>query len=242
MTIFKKNNYIKFIPTEKKYELIIDPPKPASDFIPEWYKKINSHLTDEKVHRYPINNFGHESNLTVKRCLPFFDTMTSGYIATLPCDIVFVDPNKYHNRVIWDVSFDPVGSHGPEQIKGMPLPKDKTYLLKWNFQFIIKTPPGYSCYFFHPKYKFDLPFLTLDGIVDTDTHPVSVNFPFLINTNFMGKISKGTPICQIFPFKRENWKMNIEKYNKKNKFAMDYLKLTVDHSYKKRFWKKKEYN
>jgi hypothetical protein len=232
---------IEFIPINDLTKEIIFPPQLASKFIPDWYKNINSHLTENNVHRYPLNSHGHESNLTVKRCLPFFDTITSGYIITLPCDVVFVDPQKYNNRVIWDVSFEPIGSHGIEQIFGMPLPEDKNSILKWNFNYIIKTPPGYSCYFSHPKYRFDLPFTTLDGIVDTDKHIVPVNFPFLISENFMGKIKMGTPICQIYPFKRDSWKMSVEKVNKKNIFMMDKLKLIVDNSYKNRFWEKKKF-
>lgn len=231
---------IEFIPIDDFVENVINPPQPASNFIPNWYKNMSPYI-NEDVHnfRYPGSIL---TNLTVKKCMPFFDTITSGYMVTLPCDIVFVDPEQYNgNRVIWKTSFDPVGQHSLSQIKNMPLPENKNFIWKWIFNFIIKTPPGYSCFFSHPKHRYDLPFLTLDGIVDTDTHTNPVNFPFFINDNFRGKIKKDTPICQIFPFKREQWKMSKGSVKKENKFIFEKLALMVENSYKKTFWQKKKY-
>jgi hypothetical protein len=231
---------ILFIPIDKKTESIVDYPEPASKFIPEWYKNLSSTIESDSK-SYILKN-SQETNFTIKKCIPFFDTITNGYIVKLPCDVVFVNSEDYNgHRVIWKASFDPIGQHGIDQIKGMPLPKEKNFIWKWNFNFIIKTPPGYSCYFSHPKYMFDLPFLTLDGIVDTDKHISPVNFPFLINDNFMGKIKMGTPICQIFPFKRDKWKMQKEKYNEKNSFFYDKFDLMVENSYKLRFWDRKKF-
>jgi hypothetical protein len=231
---------IEFVPINELVENIVDPPKPAINFIPDWYRNMSSYIEENtKVFRYPNSK---ESNLTLKKCMPFFDTLTSGYMITLPCDIVFVDPEQYNgNRIIWDTSFNPIGTHSMKQLKNMPLPENKNFIWKWNFDYIIKTPPGYSCLFFHPKYRYDLPFLTLDGFVDTDTHEVPINFPFLISDNFKGKIKKGTPICQILPIKRDNWRMSKQKVLQENKFVFEKFTLMVENYYKKMFWHKKEY-
>jgi hypothetical protein len=61
--------------------LDIEKPKPASDFIPDWYKTMESYIGGKKV---PINA---GSTATIKRCMPVFDAITAGYIITLPADV-----------------------------------------------------------------------------------------------------------------------------------------------------------
>jgi hypothetical protein len=51
--------------------------------------------------------------------------------------------------------------------------------------------------------------LTLTGVVDTDAYPLVVLFPFMMKNTFEGVIEKGTPVVQIIPFKREDWKKRI---------------------------------
>ena len=46
----------------------------------------------------------------------------------------------------------------------------------------------------------------LPGIVDTDRSPQPINFPFFIKKNFVGTIEVGTPVVQLIPFKRDDWK------------------------------------
>lgn len=235
---FKKDKkIISFIPKNDLVENVMDCPKPAINFIPDWYKEINPYRKDPFYQRFPTKMH----NSTVKVCMPFFDTMTAGYMITLPCDLTFVDKNKYPHKVYWDTNFVPVGEHPLEQVNGLTFPNNYNIILKWLFYFVIKTPPGYSCYFSHPKYRFDLPFLTLDGIVDTDNHPLLINFPFLMNDNFEGVLKKGTPIVQIFPFKREKWKSLL--LNQKNNYDFEYEKYLTYSSkfYKNNFWKRKKY-
>ena len=50
-----------------------------------------------------------------------------------------------------------------------------------------------------------MPFYVLPAIVDTDKHPINVNFPFFIRKDFEGTLPMGTPIMQIIPFKRDIW-------------------------------------
>jgi DNA modification methylase len=82
-------------------------------------------------------------------------------------------------------------------------------------------------------------------VVDTDMYKLGVEFPFqLLNTitEDIFVLEKGTPICQVIPFKRENWKSEAvpfdEKANKKNGFE---LKSKIVRSYKTQFWQKKTY-
>jgi hypothetical protein len=235
--LFKK---IKFLPINDLTENIIDPPLPSTNFIPSWYKEMSSFIDTKEKNFRQINS--NEINFTLKKCAPFFDSIASGYTITLPCDIVFVDPEKNNgNRIIWKAPFVPVGEHSLMQAKNMPLPENKNIIWKWMFYYVIKTPPGYSCLFSHPKNIFDLPFFTLDGIVDTDIFPTPINFPFLIDKNFRGIIKMGTPICQIFPFKREKWKSSKEKFYLKTFLNSEKTFLMVSDAYKKTFWSKKSY-
>lgn len=230
---------IKFIPHSELADNLLDPPVPASRTIPEWFKKISQKINSKFEHRFPDG----KSNKTVKTCIPFLDTLTSGYMITAPCDIIFVDPNEWDGRrVLWDVDWAVIEGHSPGQLGGMPLPDGYSHeALKWTIPWAVKTPPGYSLLYTHPFNRFDLPFQTLTGIVDTDTFDVPVNLPFLIKDNFMGKIEKGTPIAQIIPIKREHWISSKGTYSSKNNLFVQKLRTIVDASYRLQWWKKKRY-
>lgn len=231
---------IKFIPTMESMDYIdIDPPKPAILEIPKWYKQTGLYINPElKLHKNEKNN----SNLTIKSCVPVFDAITSGYILTTPCDIDFVDPKVFGFRVTWDSTFTAITEHGHDQTKLVPLP-DKYEPIAFKFESFwrIVPPKGYSLLFTHPFYRFDLPFITTTGIVDSDKFTKAINLPFFIEKNFIGKIEKGTPIAQIIPIKRERWESQREKYDPKYKFFHDNLFLKSFKSYKKRWWEKKIY-
>ena len=109
----------------------------------------------------------------------------------------------------------------------------------------IKTPPGYSCIFTQPFNRVSS-FKIIDGIVDTDTFDTQINFPFY----WTGAIDKptvlkeGTPMVQVIPFKREKWKMNIERENfdrVEEDLNMIKRQSKIFDNYKTKFWNKKEY-
>ena len=69
------------------------------------------------------------------------------------------------------------------------------------------------------------------------------NVPFFIKSNFEGVIPCGTPMFQIIPFKRENWKsekdISLKDLDKKHEF----LNLRTMHGYyKNKFWNRKSYD
>jgi hypothetical protein len=86
----------------------------------------------------------------------------------------------------------------------------------------------------------DLPFQTLSAIVDTDKHDVPTHFPFFMKHGFEGKIPVGTPIVQIIPFKRQEWKSVTDDYDK-DSAAMFKETILVEDNYKKNTWEKKSY-
>jgi hypothetical protein len=66
---------IEFNPVSKLSELTVPPPKPAKNYLPEWYKNIKPFHTNPPE----FNDLG-RPNRTVKMCVPFADSMISGYI------------------------------------------------------------------------------------------------------------------------------------------------------------------
>ena len=77
-------------------------PKPASRIVPEWFRKFEGVVNGQE---------------TIKKCVPFLDAMTTGYMITLAADI-YVDKNG-----IQQISKHSVVTHHPEeQIGEMKIP------------------------------------------------------------------------------------------------------------------------
>lgn len=213
----------------------IEQPQPASKFIPDWYKNMESYMGGNKK-----PNGNGNTDATIKRCMPVFDAITAGYIITLPAD-VYVSIKEEKQFFEWStlglVSFHPV-----EQAPEHPARNQHAYP-KWNNPWAIKTPKGYSTLFTQPMHRESV-FTILPGIVDTDTYTAPVNFPMVINDpNFEGLIPKGTPIAQVIPFKREGWQMEIgsEKELKEQHSITQKLQTKFFDRYKSMFWSRKEY-
>jgi hypothetical protein len=213
---------IKFISIDPG--LHVDPPRAASKFLPSWYRKLEPVIDGVE---------------TIKKCVPFLDSMTSGYMVTLAADVYFNGEGfeQVSKRGV-------VSEHILDQVKDISLPDEYSgQPYKWINMFSIKTPKGYSTMFSHPFNRLDLPFYSLGGIVDTDTFPVPVNFPFFIRKDFKGVIPAGTPIAQAFPFKRTDWSMDLDDQSG--------IEVPIDYFihanppfnyYKRKFWKRKRYS
>ena len=225
-------------------------PKPASSFVPDWYKDMESYLSDEKK---PTGEGGTTS--TIKRCMPVFDAIINGYIITTYTDVWISqkptfneDETPTDKTVPWYEwpSFGPIQWHPVEQAPNHPnkgdLPTGASYP-KWINPWSIITPPGYSTLFTAPMHRNSV-FTILDGVVDTDTYDAAVNFPFVLNDwGFEGLIPAGTPMAQVIPFQRESWEMKIgaqEELNNQNKTTVR-LRTRFFDSYKSQFRQVKEY-
>lgn len=229
---------IQFEPFEEFAEHILEAPKPAKEYIPDWYKNLDRTRSQYKHHILPNLS----SNLTAKACVPLLDAFLTGYIIATPCDVLVVKDPAYPHRLNWSYEFPLVDTHKEDQIKGMPLAKEfEPAPYKWNSPWVIRTPKNYSVLFTHPLNHFDLPFHTLSGVVDTDSYTMPVNFPFLLREDFEGVIPKGTPIAQVIPIRRDSWVSEKTTYSEKSKFMLDDLRSTITRAYKERFWNKKEY-
>jgi hypothetical protein len=200
--IFKKESK-KIVFTsisEYAYE-VSEPPKPASLFIPEWWKKMSLFTYEDNKLR--INN--RQTNYTAKKCVPMLDGMISGYIVTLWADVlVSTDDQLGYPNIDWRVS-SPIFEVQPlEATKGIPTPEGYSPIVfKFLNQWRMKTPSGYSSIIIPFMGDPDPVFKPLPGIVDTDKYEQEITINGWIKKDFNGIIKKGTPLCQIIPFKRE---------------------------------------
>jgi hypothetical protein len=220
-------------------------PKPASRYVPDWYKNLESYISGEKK---PDGNA--MSTATIKRCMPVFDAINSGYIIPTPCDIwvkqvpLEEDPEKTQPYYEW-ANFGIIQFHPIEQAPVHPNNNGHTASYpKWINSWAIKTPPGYSVAFVQPWHR-DSVFTILPGIVDTDTYSAPVNFPFVLNepTKFEGLIPAGTPMAQVIPFQREPWEMELggqEELINQSK-VVNLLRTKFFDSYKTQYRQIKEY-
>jgi hypothetical protein len=219
-------------------------PEPAKKFIPEWYRRTENYMGNEKK---PNGNA--QTSATIKKCMPVFDAITAGYIITTYADI-FVSRQTiqinsgetitspwYEWPSIESIQFHPIEQaplHPDNQ--NSPYPK---FMNPWG----MKTPKGYSVLFIPPMHR-KTPFNILPGIVDTDTYVPPVNFPFVLSDpNFEGMIPAGTPVAQIIPFKRESWLSSVSTKEIFNQI-IDVNKKLSSHffdKYKSFFWHRKDY-
>jgi hypothetical protein len=189
-------------------ESVLPRPIPAVLGLPDWFKALPQKAFNPTM--------GKEVE-TVKKCPPFIDAMTYGFLILLPIDLKVQDGEFTWNfdvpeGVVSEYSHSPIGFHDPSQIAGTPFFDEDRFIIKFNNFWTIEAPPGYSLLFTHPVNRTDLPFTTLTGLVDCDTfYDSPLNFPARWHdTGFNGVLPKGTPVAQCLPVKRESWTGNFD--------------------------------
>lgn len=216
-------------------------PKPCFQDIPEWYKDIDSYLNNNKM-PFPGGN----TSATIKKCMPVFDVISSGYFLYTYVDISIQQVYDENSKKImpfysWP-AHTPIDFHPPAQAethpqnRGISIPK---FINPWS----IKTPKGYSLYISQPAHR-DLPFTIFPAIVDTDKYTNPINFIFTLNDpNWEGIIPAGTPMAQIMPFKRDSWKMKLgsDIDKKEAQGISDTVRSRFFDVYKNKYRSQKEY-
>jgi hypothetical protein len=245
---------IEFSAHEDYFAQKEDYPIPIKLNIPEWYKKLDHTFL----------------NKTVKGCMPFLDTLTSGYLLKMPQDFNIrhnID-NKNEKGEEFKDSLQTFGLnemsqllnakhinlnsgvdvHYLKQLEGSPFIERNKNLPFYKIinPWKIKTPKGYSCLFVTPLNNSDDRFSIISGIVDTDTFPNEINFPIVINGDkyptLETTIKKGTPYVQIIPFKRDDWKMTVKPRKQKEiQNSRLFYGLKLLNIYKEKYWVKKSW-
>jgi hypothetical protein len=231
---------LEIIPFEE-YDDSLKTIVPSSTKIPEWYKNIKP--TVEGIKTFLLSRKPSDTNSTIKRCVPFLDAMSNGYMVTLSCDVEVAKHEDGSPMMMWRVNKEIITTHDKSSWDGLKIGTEfHQEAFKWNNGLSFKTPNDYSCLFTHPINRTDLPFFTISGLVDTDTYPLPTQFPFFLKKDFTGIIEAGTPIAQIILIKRDNWNHKINKYDgeySRKKYSIFFSKII--RSYKNQFWHKKIY-
>jgi len=184
-------------------------PAPAADGLPDWLRTMPAHAFSGVV--------GGEDD-TVKRCPPFIDAMTHGFLMPLACDVAVKN-----GELSWDSDLpfvpglpaprSPIGFHDASQAAGTPLFVDDRVLIKFHNFWTIEAPEGWSLLFTHPAGRFDLPFTTLSGLVACDRYRDAwIHFPARWDDpDFAGVLPRGTPVAQCVPIKRAKWDLQVSE-------------------------------
>jgi hypothetical protein len=238
----KKKTIIEFIDTTDE----IHPefyPRPAKLTLPDWYKNTSSYKGGKKEAYMDERGF---TSATMKRCMPFFDAMTSGYTLFSHIDVQVSGPE--YNRLLKWPSGGALGWHARWQLGEYPeVSKNLENIPKWVNPWVVKTDPGYSCLFINPMNYGNSIFHCFEGVVDTDTFLSPVNFPFFLkNNSWEGVIPAGTPIMQVIPFRRDSFSHVISKKSDEKNKNLKSIQSLIDsiffNAYRNHFWYRKEYD
>lgn len=237
--VFVRQNTFVSQPWGSEVEINLPAPSPSIKFVPEWYNKSERWLrADGPV----VQNYS--ANQGVKHCVPFLESMTSGYIFELWTDVQVTLKENGDPYFTWMSQPDPILVRDQDSGALIPRPVGHHGLhLSWVGQWGMKLPKGYSYLLTHPANRFDLPFTTLTGIVDGDTFMAAGLIPFFVREGFEGIIKAGTPIAQIYPFKRDDWKSELGGTSLRQEVIQQAYdsRRVVGGLYKKIHWKRKKY-
>ncbi|RWI20381.1 DUF6065 family protein [Mesorhizobium sp.] len=181
---------------------VIAPPVAAKTVLPDWFRKLPP---VDQQQASATNN-----GLTVKRCMPFLDAMTTGWILPLAATVrLEIKDGGSAVDAGWEFDRVMVSNHGAHQVAGNP--KEPAPPCKFHNYWSIRTPPGWSCLFLPPLNRPAQPFECVAGIVDTDTYAAHIHFPFFATApDGLYVIEKATPLVQVIPFRREDSALKAE--------------------------------
>lgn len=231
---------IEFLPASKEAELDVTHPVPARTLIPDWYKESKSF--------YNGNTFSLDEEFkvqsTIKQCMPVLDALTAGYVQPSWTELYIEDKGDDFSYAFPNGP-SPVRTRTMDAFQKMPIPEGfHNQVFTWERYWGIKTPRGYSTLIMTPAYRDDLPFRCVTGIIDTDAHHDPGAVSFFIQRGFTGIIPVGTPLFQMIPFKRDDWKSVKHTYEYREELYRGRQKVRnfFVGGYKKLYWSKKSFD
>ena len=183
-------------------------PVPISKSMPQWYKEA------DRFAKKPDGEYwiGPDKGKipTWKACPAILDILTTGYSLVTPCDIeFFLDDAGQIDVKIEDKMYQDFAT------RRTPMPQFRhpegyyNYHFAWMPDWAVKVPEGYSVLYVSPFNRYDLPIMTVSGIIDNDKVNLPGSFPFFVQKGWTGILPAGTPYAQLLPFLREDWKSEI---------------------------------
>ena len=226
---------IKFNPVTRLIEQHVISPQPARNYMPDWYKILPA-FRDGKF-------TDGAQDKTIKLCVPFADSLSFGYIQETWQEINIGSKGE---AFTFNFPTDPKIMSFRDSVPDFEIPDQYyPYVFTWHSPSVSQLPKGYSALITHPLNRFDLPFLTLSGVMDCDTYNHSLedsNLPFLLKKGFEGVIPIGTPMYQIIPFKREDWSSSKNEYDANKQIQHEQkIRRYFYGGYKKLHWKRKSF-
>jgi hypothetical protein len=203
-------------------------PKPAQEYIPEWWKNTPT-VKSKRIFNGSIPG-------NVKSCPSFTDYFTKGYI--LP---MWTDSSLYYDSSTeqwkWATSNQDFSweNHSNSQyldyVDHKFLNKNSFFVFKTQIPWNVFTTKGYSLYQLPTFFHFNDDFSVVPGVRDTDLYH-EINLQILIHSDKKEIfIPRGTPLAQYIPFKREKTNYNVRQANKKDLSKIN----THDFNIKSRF-------
>lgn len=173
---------------------VLPPPVPAKEVMPAWFKRLPA---VDQAQLTPTNNA-----LTVKRCMPFVDALTAGWVLPLAATVrLEVRDGGRTVNAGWDFDRVMVSNHNSHQVAGNP--REPRPPCKFHNYWTIRTPPGWSCLFVSPLNRPNPVVEVAAGIVDTDAYVSLIHFPFFaVAADGIHTLEKAMPLVQVIPFQR----------------------------------------
>lgn len=219
-------------------------PSPSKTIVPKWFSASDKVWKDNNGN--PFTGYDGNPTLSFKNCPALLDIFTTGYVLKTPCDIEFIKNDKKTTVSIDPNYIDFCSSRDP--MPGFVTPSgymDEHF--HWYPNWGIGLPKGYSALYTSPINRFELPFITVAGIIDSDQMNTPGLMPFFLKNDFSGVLKAGTPYVQIFPFKREDWQMDTVYYTyneilERHEDQAKILRVPGGGAYKRTFWQRKRYS
>ena len=189
----------------------------AKSVKPEWWNNMKFHEYNRGI-----------KQATIRSCPAMDDWLKSGWYLMSNRDIIVKN-----GRLDGDTEDHWVATHEFDGGCEMPSPTHPSAQMGYAFQYLhdddapvkgafkmrnpwnIKTPPGYSTFYLDPFLFQNKYFATWQGVIDTDTFNTNYDNAQIIfypRVNHSFVIPKGTPLCQVIPFKREEWQATYITY------------------------------
>jgi hypothetical protein len=191
-------------------------PRPAKNFIPEWFKNI------------PVDS----GRSTVKNCPSFPDYFSQGYVVPMWADFK-LKLNKEENLIGVEGPGDVFtwAVHGSNQFIDYVNPNfsgvGAEFVFKADCPWNIITPPGWSVLQLPLFYHFNKEWSVMPGIIDTDVHH-EINQQVLYHSDKDEVIIKrGDPFALYIPFKREKHSFDVRYQTEKDRKILNKNKLDL---------------
>jgi hypothetical protein len=218
-------------------------PHPASKSIPDWYKNAPIYEpAPNNLDGKKLSIFNGTLNHSFKKCTPMLEPLTFGYIIPLWADVL-VSLKDGSPEISWMTETQIFSPHGDTSKRVEHPPGYTNLVVKYVSTWMAQTPAGYSCLITSPFGYRNLPFMQIPSIIDTDKSVMEGSFPMWIKAGFEGIVEKGTPLVQVIPFKRNDWKSTFDYYEdgEHRTLIEKTFKTTMLNHYTKNIWSKKDF-